>query len=76
MPAMSFDIDVDRVRSEATRRGLFLNEMAAASQVSEAAVYSAMSKGRCGLKVARAIAKALGLEPAQIIKLTSSAVAS
>jgi DNA-binding phage protein len=49
------------------RNGLFIGELAKLAGMSEAAVARAISTGHCGLKVARSIAKALGLKLADIL---------
>ena len=72
MAGVSVEIDDGLVRRTAAQRGLFLRELAVASGIGVSSVYAALGSGRCGLRVARGISRALGLKPSQVIKPTTS----
>jgi len=60
-------IDTKKVDIARLQRGLLLKELAAKAGVSDFAVNRACTHGECGVVVARSIAKALGLELADIV---------
>jgi hypothetical protein len=68
MAGMSVQIDGEIIKRVTARKCMFIGEIAAASGLGKNTVYHAVKTGRCGLRVARAIAGAIGMKPAQIIK--------
>ena len=55
-------LDTGKLEEARIKKGLFKREVAKAAGVGESSAYEAFSTGKCGVRVARKIAKALGLE--------------
>lgn len=59
-------LDIEKVERARLRQGLYRYEVAAAARLGKSTVYQALRTGHVGIKVARAIAGALGLDLADL----------